>query len=152
MSLILGPGESTIPLQVPELPWRQLGIDFNSSADPQLTQEFKEAISPLVSQDLSFCYFKPIEGSFAFRVETKGTMAKADHRRVLATLSAQIAYPFIKEPVVQHLADLNAKVVSTGVRSLVAAVRSRLQYSDTPELNNIVFGPYRTEGGNFSNG
>jgi hypothetical protein len=149
-SLILRGGEYLVPQRVAADPWRQLHIDARAGSPPQqdqLGRALDAALRPLQERQLYWTYFKPDDTSSAYRIEIKPALAADSHRLadLLATLSAQITGPFIREPYPQYLADVMAKSVGYGLDALQTATQLSLA-RENPELAQLVVHSYRTEG------
>jgi hypothetical protein len=149
-SLILRGGEFTTPEQVPTRPWRLLHFTESGSAvEPaaELARDLEEALQPLQDRQLFSLYFRPDDVGPAYRVEVKPELADDLDRLadLLATLSAQITGPFVREPYPQYLADVMAKSVGFGLAALQTAAQLALS-RDTPELAQLIIHSYRTEG------
>ena len=63
MSLLLEPGQQTVPLQVPNDPWAKLHLSPGGTDVVRLAEEFDEAVAPLRDRAIEFWYFKPDEHS-----------------------------------------------------------------------------------------
>ncbi len=146
MSLLLEPGELTVPHQVPSEPWRSLHFDARTPEDQDIADSFTQAIRPLVDRQLNFTYFKPDTLSPAFRLELKRDIDKAMIDAFCSTLSSQITGPFVREPYPQYLADVMAKSVGLGLSALQTAVQLNLSGRGKPEIAEMLIRSYRTEG------
>jgi len=144
LALLLEPGELLTPQQVPDQPWALL--HFRSEEEEGLAAMLEKAISPLKERKLKFTYFRPSEFSPAFRIEFKDHVSEQLLERILATLSAQITGPFIREPYPQYLADVMAKSVGLGLSALQTAVQLSMSGKGRPEIAELLIHSYRTEG------
>ena len=118
--------------------WNELHIKCNLeiSEKDDLNEHLKNAINPIRTKDhdgqkeseLFFSYYKPYANGAAYRIECKKVLAEDTKRfeRVLTSIKSQIAYPDIREPFPQYLADLMAKSISGGAYALQDAVRLAL--------------------------
>ena len=146
MSLLLDPGEQTVPLQVPVDPWAKLHLSPGGSDVSTIATDFNEAIAPLRDRNLDFSYFKSDEFTPAFRIETKRGLSDSAMDSVCATIASQITGPFVREPYPQYLADVMAKSVGLGLSALQTAVQLRVSSLGNPEVARMLAHSYRTEG------
>ena len=146
MSLLLDPGEQSVPLQVPADPWAKLHLSPGGEDVARLAEEFAEAIIPLRKRAIEFSYFKPDEFTPAFRIETKRGLPLSAMDTVCASIASQITGPFVREPYPQYLADVMAKSVGLGLSALHSAAQFRVSNLGNPEIARMLAHSYRTEG------
>lgn len=129
--------------------WNELHIKCNLEIDSkdELNKHLENAIDPIRTKnrdgekesELFFSYYKPYTNGAAYRIECKRTLAEDAEKfeRVLVSIKGQIAYPDIREPFPQYLADLMAKSISGGMLALQDAVRLSLvqELEDTSRLD-----------------
>jgi len=139
--------------------WDELHIWCNLDIPErdQLNEALEKAIAPIKTRtssadggthkqsDLFYTYFKPFEGGPAYRLEIKRGVAEDQARleRCLRSIKAQIVFPEIREPYPQFLADLMAKSVSGGLRSIKEAIRLSQDIKLDDDRINLLF-DYRT--------
>lgn len=146
MSLLLEPGQQTVPLQVPNDPWAKLHFSPGGTDVARLAQEFDEAVIPLRDRAVEFWYFKPDEFTPAFRIETKRKTPISTINTVCASIASQITGPFVREPYPQYLADMMAKSVGLGLSALHSAAQLRVSSLGNPDIARMLTHSYRTGG------
>lgn len=146
MSLLLNPGEQTVPRQVPIDPWAALHLSPGGDDVSGIAKEFDQAIAPLRSRAIEFFYFKPNEFTPAFRIETKQGLSPSALDAICASIAGQITGPFVREPYPQYLADVMAKSVGLGLSALHTAAQLRVSSRGNSEVARMLAHSYRTEG------
>lgn len=146
MSLLLDPGEQTIPQRVPTDPWTKLHLSPGGDDVSTLAAEFDEAVATLRDRTIEYSYFKPDEFTPAFRIETKRGLSQSAMDNVCASIASQITGPFVREPYPQYLADVMAKSVGLGLSALHSAAQFRVSDLGNPEIARMLAHSYRTEG------
>lgn len=146
MSLLLEPGQQTVPMQVPTDPWAKLHLSPVGANVAGLAQKFDEAITPLRDRAIDYWYFKPDEFTPAFRIETKHGIPLSTVDTVCASITSQITGPFVREPYPQYLADMMAKSVGLGLSALHSAAQLRVSSLGNPDVARMLAHSYRTEG------
>ena len=135
--------------------WNDLHIRCNIKVDrrEELNERLKAALNPLRTKsdrrakksELWFLYYKPYQDGPAYRIECKGEFARdrKKRERMLVSVKRQIAYPDIREPFPQYLADIMAKSVSGGLFALLDAIRLSPEFSVDGGRLDLLF-PYRS--------
>ena len=161
-TLGLHKNQHTLPLPVGQSQeerrkiWDDLHIRCNLgiAEEDDLNEQLEKAIAPIRTKqngihqksNLFFSYYKPHENGPAYRVECKKTLAddSKKFKRMLSNLqNQQRAYPDIREPFPQYLADLMAKSVSGGMYALQDAIRLSSNLSVKSNRFDFLF-PYRS--------
>lgn len=153
MTILLQPGEYTVPVSIALTPERKsqisdLHIVIGDRDFPQrslLNESFRNAL--LLMRDIQVIYYRPWEWAPAYRIELKDAAANS-RNRLSATLQAvreQVVSPEIREPYPQHLADQMAKSVSAGLKALRSAIMFEVADSGATTLLRMLAQSYRTE-------
>lgn len=114
-TLILEPGEVLSHNRTPPDSWRHLAAVESRVTDRRaqlISGRLATAIAPLRDGQVTVHHAKPVGGANVIRVETHPGQGFAEPA-LLASVTASVHTPFIQEPLVQHLADLFVKNLST---------------------------------------
>lgn len=135
-SLVLNSGE-VLANEKPSPAWERLNYtQGRATGQPRaLVDRLRQSASAMRSEGIRVFHAKPHGASLALRIETKATADEFDLADQIAALCNDCEPPHIQEPLVQYLADIFAKSVSTGAD--VQLETARLDMAEAGETDYL---------------
>lgn len=145
-SLILHPGEVLMSTRsAPD--WGRLHVAQNMVSDSGVktfAERLALAANTLREPGVQVYHVKPQGGDFAIRAEIKPVDGDFATDAMLNSLTQDCCPPHTQEPVVQYVADLLAKQVSSLADVQIGQARNELAESGDTEFLNYLMQHYRT--------